>query len=96
MYVWSGGNQVNLDSARRLARAYWSAGGRAAIAGPQSFSMLFATALNFVHVQAECAIDPEVTAEQREFASGQVVASLGWVPDLAVVSRLGAALERVW
>ncbi|WP_329535894.1 phosphotransferase [Streptomyces sp. NBC_01450] len=95
VYVWSGGNQVNLDSARRLARAYWSAGGRAAIAGPQSFSMLFATALNFVHVQAECAIDQTMTAAQREFASGQVVASLRRMPDLEVVSRLTAALEDV-
>jgi hypothetical protein len=58
--------------------------------------MLFATALNYVRVQAECAIDPKVTAEQREFGSGQVVASLGAVPELAVVSRLSAALARVW
>ncbi|MFI6493251.1 phosphotransferase enzyme family protein [Streptomyces sp. NPDC050564] len=95
VYVWSGGNQVNTDSARRLARAYRSAGGRAAITGPQSFSMLFATALNFIHVQAECAVDATVTAAQREFASNQVVASLRRVPDLAAVSRLTALLEGV-
>lgn len=58
VYVWSGGNQVQTDSARRLARAYRSAGGRATIKGPRSFSMLFATDLNFIHVQAECALDP--------------------------------------
>ncbi|MER6123589.1 phosphotransferase [Streptomyces sp. NPDC001795] len=96
VYVWSGGNRVNTDSARRLVRAYRSAGGRATIKGPQSFSMLFATTLNFVHVQAECAIDPTVTAAQREFASNQVVASLGSVPDLAAVSRLTSALKAVW
>jgi hypothetical protein len=96
VYVWSGGNQVNIDSARRLARAYRSAGGRAAITGPQSFSMLFATDLNFIYVQAECAIDPAVTAAQREFASNQVITSLRSVPDLAAVSRLTAALEAVW
>lgn len=96
LFVWSGGNEGNVEAGVRVARAYRSAGGRAVVRGPQSFSMLFATALNYVQVQAECAIDPEVTAEQREFASGQVVASLGRVPDLAVVSRLGAALERVW
>jgi aminoglycoside phosphotransferase (APT) family kinase protein len=95
VYVWSGGNQANLDSARRLARAYRSAGGRAAITGPQSFSMLFATELNFIRVQAECAIDPAVTPAQREFASDRVVASLRNVPDLAAVSRLAAALETV-
>ena len=93
VYVWSGGNDVNTDAARRLARAYRSAGGRAAVKGPQSFSMLFATALNYIHVQAECAVDPAVTAAQRAFAGDQVVASLRDLPDLAAVARLTAALE---
>ncbi len=96
LFVWSGGNEGNVEAGVRVARAYRGAGGRAVVQGPQSFSMLFATALNYVRVQAECAIDPKVTAEQREFGSGQVVASLGSVPELAVVSRLSAALERVW
>ena len=96
LFVWSGGNEGNVEAGVRVARAYRGAGGRAVVQGPQSFSMLFATALNYVQVQAECAIDPEVTAEQREFASGQVVAWLGRVPHLAVVSRLSAALEREW
>ncbi|GAA3793880.1 phosphotransferase enzyme family protein [Streptomyces phyllanthi] len=95
VYVWSGGDQGNLESALRLARAYRSAGGRAVIAGPQSFSMLFATDLNYLHVQAECAVDPTVTPAQRAFASDQVVASLRSVPDLAAVSRLARALEAV-
>ncbi|MPY61737.1 phosphotransferase enzyme family protein [Streptomyces spongiae] len=96
VYVWSGRNQVDLESARRLARAYRTAGGRAAIQGPQSFSMLFATDLNYVYVQAECAVDPTVTAAQREFASDQVVASLRSLPDLAAISRLAAGLEDLW
>ncbi|WP_328759601.1 aminoglycoside phosphotransferase family protein [Streptomyces sp. NBC_00271] len=95
VYVWSGGNHMDIDSARRLARAYRSAGGRATITGPQSFSMLFATALNFVYVQAECAIDQAVTAAQREFASRQVVASMRGMPELEAVSRLAAALDAV-
>ncbi|MFG2778422.1 phosphotransferase [Streptomyces prunicolor] len=96
LFVWSGGNAGDVEAGVRVARAYRSAGGRAVVQGPQSFSMLFATALNYVRVQAECAIDPEVTAEQREFASGQAVASLGQLPDLGAVSRLSTALERVW
>ncbi|KJK33642.1 phosphotransferase [Streptomyces variegatus] len=96
VYVWAGRNQINLDSARRLARSYRSAGGRASIKGPQSFSMLFATDLNFIYVQAECAIDPSVTAAQREFASAQVAASLRSLPDLAAISQLAAAVEAVW
>ncbi|MFM9541824.1 phosphotransferase enzyme family protein [Streptomyces turgidiscabies] len=93
VYVWAGRNQIDLGSARRLARSYRSAGGRAAIKGPQSFSMLFATDVNFIYVQAECAIDPSVTAAQREFASSKVVASLRSLPDLAIISQLAAAVE---
>ena len=96
LFVWSGWNEGDVEAGVRVARAYRGAGGRAVVRGPQSFSMLFATTLNYVRVQAEWAIDPEVTAAQREFASGQVVVWLGRVPDLAVVSRLSAALERVW
>lgn len=88
VYVWAGGNDFHADSARRLVRAYAEAGGPATVSGLDSFSMLFATALNFVYVQAECAVDPAVTAAQRAFGSDQVVASLRSLPDLAAVSRL--------
>ena len=94
LYVWSGRGEGDVEAAVRVARAYRGAGGRAVVRGPGSFSMLFATELNYVRVQAKCAIDQTVTAAQREFASGQVVASLGRVPDLAAVSRLCAALDR--
>lgn len=95
LFAWSGGNEGNVEAGVRVARAYRSAGGRAVVQGPQSFSMLFATSLNYIRVQAECAIDPTVTAAQREFGSGQVVAALGSVPELGVVSRLSAAVGRV-
>jgi hypothetical protein len=93
VYVWAGGNDFHAGSARRLVRAYRDAGGPGVLSGLESFSMLFATDLNFVHVQAECAVDPTVTAEQRQFASDRVVASLRSLPDLAAVSRLVEALE---
>ena len=93
VYVWSGGNQVNTGSARRLARAYRRAGGKATIKGPQSFSMLFATDLNFIYVQAECSIDPAVTSAQREFASNQVIDSLRRLPNLAAVAQLTDAVD---
>ncbi|MGY6024714.1 phosphotransferase enzyme family protein [Streptomyces spinosirectus] len=95
VYVWSGRNQANVDEARRLTRAYRGAGGSATITGPQSFSMLFATDLNFIYVQAACAVDPNVTAAQREFASHQVTASLRNVPDLTTITRLTAALATM-
>ncbi|SNX65805.1 phosphotransferase family enzyme [Streptomyces sp. TLI_55] len=88
LYVWAGGNAFSAEAARRLTRAYTDAGGPARITGLDSFSMLFATDLNFVYVQAECAIDPEVTPEQREFASNRVVDTLATLPDPAAVTRL--------
>lgn len=93
VFVWSGGNDVDIASARRLARSYREAGGRAALTGPESFSMLFATALNYIHVQARTAVDPAVTAAQREFGARQAVTCLRDVPDLAAVALLVAALD---
>ncbi|MCG7208331.1 aminoglycoside phosphotransferase family protein [Streptomyces arenae] len=92
LYVWSGGNRADPAAARRLTRAYRRAGGPATVRGPESFALLFATALNYVHVQAEAAVDPELPPDQREFGSGEVAARLADVPDLAAVSRLIAAV----
>lgn len=94
LHVWSGGNDVDITTARLLARAYREAGGRAVLTGPESFSMLFATALNYVHVQAATAVDPTVTAAQREFGGRQAVTCLRNAPDLAAVSLLVAALDE--
>ncbi|OUC93576.1 phosphotransferase enzyme family protein [Streptomyces swartbergensis] len=93
VYVWSGRNEVDIASARRLARAYRDAGGRDLVTGPESFSMLFATDLNYIRVQAETAVDPAVTTAQREFAGHQVVTCLRALPDLAAVSLLVATLD---
>ncbi|GAA4019705.1 phosphotransferase enzyme family protein [Streptomyces plumbiresistens] len=93
VYVWAGGNDFHADSARQLVRAYRDAGGPGAVKGLESFSMLFATDLNFVYVQAECAVDPTVTAAQRAFGSDRVVASLRSLPGLAAVARLAEAIE---
>ncbi|MGW1621970.1 phosphotransferase enzyme family protein [Streptomyces sp. NPDC002172] len=92
LFVWSGGNHGDPAAARRLVHAYRQAGGPATVRGPESFSMLFATALNYIRVQAEAAVDAELTAAQRAFANGEVVARLADVPDLAAVFRLVAAV----
>ncbi|MEW2118644.1 aminoglycoside phosphotransferase family protein [Streptomyces sp. NPDC005474] len=93
VYVWAGHNEADAEAARRLVRSYRSAGGRAAVKGPQSFSMLFATDLNYLYLQAGYAIDPDATAAQREFAGTQVVASLRGLPELAAVTKLAEAVE---
>ncbi|MDQ1065420.1 phosphotransferase enzyme family protein [Streptomyces canus] len=96
VHVWSGGNRFDAEAARRLVRAYRDAGGRAVIKNLDAFSMLFATDLNYVYVQADCAADPAMTAEQRAFGSREAVAKLRSLPDLSAVSRLVEALEAEW
>lgn len=96
VYVWAGGNDFRADSARRLVRGYLDAGGPAVVEGVESFSLLVATDLNYLRVQAECAIDPQETPEQREFASGQVAGLLGNLPDPAAVARLARVLAAEW
>lgn len=96
LYVWAGRDDFTAGSARRLVRAYVDAGGRATVKSLDSFSMLFATDLNFVKVQAEGAIDPEATAAQREFAGRKVVDTLASLPDPAAVSRLTEAVAGEW
>ncbi|MEU0941462.1 aminoglycoside phosphotransferase family protein [Streptomyces canus] len=96
VHVWSGGNRFDADAARRLVRAYRDAGGRAVVKSVDAFSMLFATDLNYVYVQAECAVDPVLTAEQRAFGSREAVAKLRGLPDLTAVSRLTEALKGEW
>ncbi|MFF7519799.1 phosphotransferase enzyme family protein [Streptomyces pseudovenezuelae] len=93
LYVWSGGEDLDTEAARRVVRAYRETGGRAVVKGPGAFSMLFATTLNYVYVQAECAVDPTVTAEQRGFASRETAALLACPPQPATVLRLTEAVE---
>ncbi|MGK3942625.1 phosphotransferase [Streptomyces caeruleatus] len=96
VHVWSGGNDFDAEAARRVVRAYRDAGGRAVIKGLDAFSTLFATDLNYVYVQAECAVDPTLTAEQRAFGSREAVAALRGLPELAAVSRLTEVLAGEW
>lgn len=92
LFVWSGGNEPDVERARRIVRAYRSAGGPGAIRGVRSFSMLFATALNYVRVQADCAVDPEVTEDQRAFGAEQAVRCMRVIPRLGAVNLLVEAV----
>lgn len=96
LHVWCGGDHVDADAAQRLVRAYRDAGGPAVVKSADAFSMLFATDLNYVHVQAACAVDPAVTGEQREFGSREAVATLRSLPDLTAVTRLTEAVAAEW
>ncbi|MFD5401434.1 phosphotransferase [Streptomyces griseorubiginosus] len=96
LYVWCGGNDFDAEAARRLVRPYRDAGGRAVVKGMDAFSMLFATDLNYVHVQAACAVDPRVTEEQRDFGGREAVAKLRSLPDPESTARLAEAVAAEW
>ncbi|MFF4500909.1 phosphotransferase enzyme family protein [Streptomyces sp. NPDC001401] len=96
VFAWSGRNRLNADSARRVVRAYLEAGGPGRIRGLDAFSTLVATSLNYIQVQAEAAVDPAKTLEQREFGETEVARSLRNLPEPAMLSRLIKELEREW
>jgi Ser/Thr protein kinase RdoA (MazF antagonist) len=94
--AWSGGNRLNTDSARRVVRAYVEAGGPGRIRSLEAFSTLAATSLNYVQVQAEAAVRPTNTAQQRKFGEKEVARCLRGLPEPAALSRLIKELEREW
>jgi len=96
VFAWSGRNRPNPDAARHLVRAYVAAGGPGTIRTPHAFSMLLATSLNYVHVQAEAAADQTRTPDERAFADDQVRTSLTALPDLPTLSLLIKELAPEW
>ncbi|MCH5673989.1 phosphotransferase enzyme family protein [Streptomyces gilvus] len=96
VYAWSGRNRPNLDAARQLVRAYVAAGGPGTIRTLNAFSMLLATSLNYIQVQAEAALDPTRTPDERAFADDQVRTSLSALPDLPTLSLLIKELAPEW
>ncbi|MEU6347866.1 aminoglycoside phosphotransferase family protein [Streptomyces sp. NPDC047072] len=93
---WAGAKHVNTDFARRIVRSYVAADGPGAIRSLHDFSMLFATHLNYIQVQAEAAVDAEKTPEQRAFGDREVRGRLAALPDLTALSRLVGELADEW
>ncbi|WP_416971441.1 phosphotransferase enzyme family protein [Streptomyces sp. 4F14] len=91
LFLWSGANEPDTGRTRRIVRAYRAAGGPGEIRGLRSFSMLFATAVNYVRVQADCAVTPEVTEDQRAFGAEQAVRCMRAIPRLDAVEVLAEA-----
>jgi Ser/Thr protein kinase RdoA (MazF antagonist) len=96
VYAWSGRNRPNVDAARHLVRAYVEAGGPGTIRTLNAFSMLLATSLNYIHIQAEAAVDPTRTPDERAFGDDQVRTSLSALPDLPKLSLLIKELAPEW
>lgn len=71
---------VDLDAARGMYEAYAREGGPGRLRGPADFSMLLASRLNFLLVQARVAIDPGAERRHREWAEREIDEALRILP----------------
>ncbi|WP_077016226.1 phosphotransferase [Kribbella sp. ALI-6-A] len=80
---------------RRIVAAYRSAGGPGLITEPEGFAAGLAIMLNYLHVQVNDSLDPELAAEHREFARSQIVQQIRSVPAPGVLERAAAQAARL-
>jgi Ser/Thr protein kinase RdoA (MazF antagonist) len=73
---------------RRTLAAYQAAGGPGQIRDEQSFSMLIACMLNFLHTQAGVALDPDAAAGHRQHACDEISDTLTRLPTRALITQL--------
>jgi Phosphotransferase enzyme family len=73
----------------RTLAAYQAAGGPGRIRDEQSFAMLIACMLNFLHSQASVALDPDTAAEHRQHACAEIPDTLlARLPTRALIAQL--------
>jgi Ser/Thr protein kinase RdoA (MazF antagonist) len=73
---------------RRTLAAYRAADGPGRIRDGQSFSMLIACMLNFLHAQAGVALDPHAAAEHRQHARAEISDTLTRLPTSGLIAQL--------
>ena len=73
---------------RRTLAAYQAAGGPGRIRDEQSFAMLIACTLNFLHAQASVALDPDTVAEHRQYACAEISDTLTRLPTPGLIAQL--------
>lgn len=86
---------ADLDAVRAMYKAYLLEGGPGRITEPADFTMLLATRLNFLLLQAGIAIDPGAEQRHREWAEREIDEALHILPtarQLADVLELTRAL----
>jgi Ser/Thr protein kinase RdoA (MazF antagonist) len=80
--------QPDAAAVRSTLAAYQAAGGPGKIRDEQSFSMLIACMLNFLHSQAGLALDPGAAAGHREHACAEICDSLARLPTPGLIAQL--------
>ena len=73
---------------RRALDAYQAAGGTGRIRDEQSFAMLIACSLNFLHAQAGVALDPNAAAGHRQHACAEISDTLARLPTPGLIAQL--------
>jgi aminoglycoside phosphotransferase (APT) family kinase protein len=73
---------------RRTLAAYQAAGGPGRIHDEQSFGMLIACTLNFLHAQAGVALDPNTAAGHRQHACAEISDTLARLPTPGLIAQL--------
>jgi Ser/Thr protein kinase RdoA (MazF antagonist) len=71
---------ADLDAVRTMSEAYLREGGPGRITEPADFSMLIASRLNFLLLQAGIAIDPRAEPRHREWAEREIDEALHILP----------------
>lgn len=88
------GPAFDLEAMRDMYQAYVGEGGPGRITGPADFSMLIASRLNFLLLQANIAIDAQTQRRHREWAEREIDEALRILPtpqQLAEVLELTSA-----
>jgi len=73
---------------RSTLGAYQAAGGPGRIRDEQSFSMLIAHMVNFLHAQAGVALDPDAGAGHRQHACAEISDTLARLPTPGLIAQL--------
>jgi Ser/Thr protein kinase RdoA (MazF antagonist) len=73
---------------RRTLAAYQAAGGPGRIRDEQSFAMLIACTLNFLHTQASVALDPDTATAHRQHARAEISDTLTRLPTPRLIAQL--------
>lgn len=76
------------EAVARTITAYRSAGGPGRIVDERAFGMAIAADLNFLHLQANRALDPDVPPEHRNHATLEIDESLHRLPPTTLLSTL--------
>lgn len=89
------GPQADLDAMHAMYHAYLREGGPGRLTGPQDFSMLLASRLNFLLLQLGVATDPEAEARHREWAEHEIDEALRILPTPQHLSEVLELTGRV-